>query len=79
VRDFSHEAMIVDKILRDHLILGTSSQKICERLLQLGSKLTIKVTRTYTETQIQLKTMSTESTSHGKQEVNIIKKKQNRL
>ena len=83
VRDCSYGATIVDEMVRDRLIFGTSSQKIRERLLQSGSELTlsdaIKVARTYTETQVQLKTMSAESTSHGKQEVDIIKKNQNRL
>jgi glutamate-1-semialdehyde aminotransferase len=61
VRDCSYGATIVDKMVCDHLIFGTSSQKICERLLESGSELTlsdaIKIARAYTETQVQLKTI----------------------
>ena len=66
-------------MVTDHHIFGTSSQNIRERLLQSGSKLTIQVARTCTKPQVQLKTASTESTSHRKQEVDVIKKNQNRL
>jgi hypothetical protein len=64
VHDCFYAADTKDEMVRDRLICGTNNQRIREKLLQSGSELTlaeaIKIARTYTETQAQLKTMSAE-------------------
>ena len=81
VHDCFYAADTKDEMVRDRLICGTNNQRIREKLLQSGSELTlaeaIKIARTYTETQAQLRTMSAEGSMSNpaiKQEVDAIKK-----
>ena len=70
VCECEYSAAIHDEMVKDRLICGVKSPKIHEKLLQMGPTLilpqAITTARVHTETQAQLKLMSTAATSNHK-------------
>ena len=77
---------ITEEMIRDSFVCGISTAKVREKLLQVGSNLTlsqaITIARAHVETQVQLKTMSQSDSSgsqpyqetYMKQEIHFVKK-----